>query len=483
MIRVTTVRSVALGMLLLQVAWLLSVPPFRGMDEWDHAYRAAAVAEGQWRATPEAATRGTGAVVAVPEDIVLAARSECVRLSYTREADCEGVDLGNGMIEVASGAGRYHPFFYAVTGYLTLPLEGVARLYAMRLVSAAGCLALFLLALGALRRWATGSGVWVAMAVGLTPTVAYTTTVMAPNGVEIMAGLAVWTALIGLALARDTVRDTYYLAVVGVAGPLLVTVRSLGPLWLLLIAITTLVAFPVGIARVVGLLRRPLGLATAGLVLVAAAGSSWWAVSQRALQVGDSDGATLTWLARLGESASQLPVWLLQAIGAFPYRDQPAPPWVFAFWLLLGGVLFGVAIRRSEGRLRWAMIFGLMTTAIVPFLITLATINSFGTAWQGRYGLPYSFGLLLLGGLAWDRADRRLGARAWVPGLALFVAGSVLGPLAVLRDERANSPWAGDPAWPTPHPALLAAIVVVAAGLIWMTVVRTQNHINSGSAA
>ncbi len=68
------------GVLLAQIAWLVGVPPFRGMDEWDHAYRAAAVAEGQWVAEPTAATRGTGAVLRVPEHIVAAAGPECERL-------------------------------------------------------------------------------------------------------------------------------------------------------------------------------------------------------------------------------------------------------------------------------------------------------------------------------------------------------------------------------------------------------------------
>src|SRR4051812_17846045 len=40
---------VLLATLLAQAAWILAVPPFRGMDEFDHAFRAAGVASGQWR--------------------------------------------------------------------------------------------------------------------------------------------------------------------------------------------------------------------------------------------------------------------------------------------------------------------------------------------------------------------------------------------------------------------------------------------------
>ena len=39
-----------LGTLLLQSAWILTLPPFRGTDEFDHAFRAAQVAGGDWAA-------------------------------------------------------------------------------------------------------------------------------------------------------------------------------------------------------------------------------------------------------------------------------------------------------------------------------------------------------------------------------------------------------------------------------------------------
>ena len=67
----------AAGVLLVQLAWILTVPPFRGIDEFDHAYRAAAVAHGQWLPRASASVRGHGEYV-----------------------------------EVASGAARYNPVFY-----------------------------------------------------------------------------------------------------------------------------------------------------------------------------------------------------------------------------------------------------------------------------------------------------------------------------------------------------------------------------------
>ena len=53
------------GMLLLQTAWILAVPPYHAIDEFDHAYRAAGVAHGQWVLT-EQPDNGRGLAVAVP---------------------------------------------------------------------------------------------------------------------------------------------------------------------------------------------------------------------------------------------------------------------------------------------------------------------------------------------------------------------------------------------------------------------------------
>jgi hypothetical protein len=58
--RPTGVRLLAIGMLLLQLGWTLALPPFRGIDEFDHVYKTAAVARGDWFPTPTDATRGTG---------------------------------------------------------------------------------------------------------------------------------------------------------------------------------------------------------------------------------------------------------------------------------------------------------------------------------------------------------------------------------------------------------------------------------------
>ena len=122
--------------MLLQAAWILTVPPFRGIDEFDHAFRAAAVARGEWVAG-EAAEDGRGQLVTVPRSLVEAAHGQCVALSYTGPDNCSPVEsVSDGNVTVASAAASYHPAFYWVIGTAALPFDGAASLYAMRIATA-----------------------------------------------------------------------------------------------------------------------------------------------------------------------------------------------------------------------------------------------------------------------------------------------------------------------------------------------------------
>ena len=85
------------GLLLSQAAWLLSVPAFRGLDEFDHVYRAASVARGEWMPSGERAGHGRGELVTVPRDILVAAGPECRALDYTGHDNCApAADAGHG---------------------------------------------------------------------------------------------------------------------------------------------------------------------------------------------------------------------------------------------------------------------------------------------------------------------------------------------------------------------------------------------------
>ena len=214
------------------------MPPFGGADELDHAFRAAATARGEWVTTP--AARHVGAWLVVPQDIVAAAGPECQARPYTTADDCVGTVRGEN-VRVASGAGRYHPVFYAVVGTLARPFQGVTALYVMRIVTATLCLGLLALGLIAVRSWARTRTAFLGVVVSCSPVVVYSCSIVSPNGLEILAGLGFWAAAVGLLTAReDRVRRLSIVA--AITGATLCTLRPLGPFWCCLVAGVVLAA-------------------------------------------------------------------------------------------------------------------------------------------------------------------------------------------------------------------------------------------------
>ena len=281
-------------------------------------------------------------------DIVEAAQAECQRLEYTGDVECVGTRVGDH-VEIASGAGRYHPLFYAVVGSPTLVLDGVVSLYAMRLVALALCLVMLGVALRLLRAWADPM-VSVAVVCGLTPMVLYSTSILAANGLEIASGLVLWAALGAMAHHAEPFAARFVVPAV-VATSLLVTLRSLGPLWALLIVATALVAWPTLLGPALGLRADP-GRARVGRDprggLRRQPGLDLCPDSLVIGRVAPADPTPL--VEKLGVAALRIPQWILQWIGAFPYRAQPAPPVVYLIFLLLLGWLLVVALRRGDLR-------------------------------------------------------------------------------------------------------------------------------------
>ncbi|HWM00652.1 MAG TPA: DUF2142 domain-containing protein [Nocardioidaceae bacterium] len=473
---VRTVAFVLIGVALVQAAWMLTVPPFRGVDEHEHAYKAAAVARGDWSAHHEASEQGWGELVTVPRSLVEAATPVCESLPYTTADNCRpGAERDGDTVLVASSASRYNPAFYFVIGTAARPFEGTAALYAMRTAGAAMCALLIALAALAARRWARTAWPLAALLTAATPTMLYSTTVAAPNGVEVAGALLVWCALLGLARGPTSSREATWFIAMATAGAIpLVAVRSLGPLWLGLIALT--VALLLGRARVGALLRTRAAIVGAVVVLlVMAAGIAWTlgasANDPTAIDPTNSDSP---W----PKLPMQLVVWLLQSIGVFPTRNEFAslPLYlvaILAWWLL---VAFTIRFAHRSERLVLALVFAM--TILVPVAAFVATYDRLGTAWQGRYGYPYAMGFILICGWLLDRHAARTATWRWpVWAAAAAVATTqVIGQLGVLRKEVADSPLSGTPDWITPAPAVVVVLTVAGAGLLGWALTRTAEH-------
>lgn len=456
------------GVTLVQLAWALVVPPFRGIDEHDHAYRASEVADGEWRPDYVRAAHGRGDLITVRRDIVAAAHPVCSWLRYTAHDDCNGVRrVDDKHVLVASAAARYNPAFYWVIGSVAKPWTGAAALYAMRAAAAAMCAAVIACALAVGSRLSRTTWPAIASIVALTPVTTYSTALAAPNGLEMAGALLLWCCL--LALPRAVERPTHArLAIAGAtAGAvLLATVRSLGPLWLTLILASALVAL--GRAR---LQRRGLRapLLAAGVIVGCAVGAGVaWTVTagtnNPSLEGGHATESP--WPGILAQPV----LWLLQSIAAFPTRDEVAPVAVYAIVLVLMWIVLAAAWRTAATRLRLAMLLVTAFVIVIPFVFTLLSFQYVGFAWQGRYTWPVAMGVLLLAGLALDRGRvvpgvTWSGAAVGAAALAMGVA-TVIGQVHVLRTELIQSPLAHDPAWLRPSATLVVLLTLGGFALI-----------------
>jgi hypothetical protein len=459
-------RSMLLGLCGLFAVWVLVMPPFAGSDEHDHVYRAAAAARGQWAIDPVNATRGTGAWLEVPSDIVTAARLECQNLIYTKDRDCVGTPDGDGTTRVASGAGRYHPLFYAVIGTVAKPFDGVSALYAMRFATALLAAAFVWVAARAASTWARTRWPYLGIAVACTPVVIYSSAVASPNGVEMMSALALWMSLVGLLVAPPE-HVGRLAAYAGISGATLATLRPLGSLWCLVILAAVLLAVRSEAGRIKALVRRPAVLLGALLVLVSALQGTAWVLAVDALKMGGEGTDHTTLGHRLGVSASQLPAWILQAIAAFPLRDQPTHPAVYACYLLLFGVVLVLGLRFGSGRSRAAIGLVMASVLVFPFVTTVQSYDKYAAAWQGRYGLPVAMGMVVLAAYVLDRRGHDLRGPMQLMLFLLFVIAQALSPAHTLLREIRDSPQVDSSSWLQPSLLLTVVVAGASAALMW----------------
>lgn len=466
-----------LGTLLVQAAWILAVSPFRGIDEFDHAYRAAAVARGEWVAegTPK---HGRGGLVTVPADIVSAAHAQCAALKYTKHDNCSPAEeLANGEVRVASGASRYNPVFYWVVGSAARPFHGAAALYVMRAVSALLCALGLAVAAWCVSRRCRTRWPLTGLLLAVTPVFAYSTVLPAPNGLEMVAGLVLWCALLALDGQRRR-GDGWVIAWAVAASLCLVTLRSLGPVFAVLIVLCILVARRRSVGAIWWAHAR--GLVTGvGLTVLATMASVWWILAQAPLGTPDGDFSDVPYSAVL----TVLPLGILQTVAAFPTRGEPAPAVVYVVYLaLVFGILF-VALKRSRCGVRQGLVLGLVLSQLVPLVLTLAGLRSVGPVWQGRYGLPFVAGLTVLAGIALDRAGAgRLTRRVAAPLAVAYIVAQTTGIGFVLHRELGNPVSTGDPGWLQPSTLVVVLLGIVGWALVAVTVLWGSPVIDRKSA-
>lgn len=459
---------VLVGVLLLQMAWIITMPPFRAIDEFDHAFRAAAVAGGEWVAG-EAAEDGRGRLVTVPGSLVDAAHAQCADLEYTGPDNCSAVEqVDDSHVLVSSAAASYHPAYYWVVGTTARPFDGANALYAMRVASALLCLLFVAVSAWALSklpsRWPLA-----ALVLAMPPVFLYSTAMAAPNGPEMVAGLALWATLLALVHGQRPASESRLLwAAVG-SALVLATLRVLGPVFVLLIVVSVAVFAP---RQLVAIVRRHPRAVCAGTILTAATaiGQALWMYQavEVAVNAEVSEGPR-------SFNPSSLILWPLQSIAAFPLRGDQGATVVYPIFLALVAIIVTLALRRTTRRLRWAIVVTLVASQLLPLVFTLTTLGSIGSIWQGRYGLPYSVGFVLFAGYALGlRHQRAIPARVVAPGVVLYGVGFAACLIKIRNGEASRSVSFDDPAWHTPPVALLVCLTAAACAMFYVALTSSR---------
>lgn len=395
------------GIFGIQLAWVAAVPAYRGPDEFDHVYRAEAVSRADYAPGPTVPAGGRGELTAVRSSVLAAAAPVCADYAYTGQFNCAPYSRESGGWTTAlSGAGRYNPLYYATVGSVGRLFEGLDVLYAIRIASAALCAALLAWAGILWRR--LGASAWTALgfALALTPILLYSTAIAAPNGIAYAAGVLVWAACLTMLRSPDPPTRGALAAVV-VGGVALCNAHATGPMWLLGIAVAL---FALDHRRFLALLRSKRSRwAIAGVALGAVGAVAWTLTSGANITVGETLYETSP---TVGNTVLNELAWVFQAIAAFPARDEMAPVAIYLLWLApLALILLGALARRPAAGLAlgWIALFALASATA----LTLSRYSSEGYAWQGRYWLPLTVGLVLIpGALA---AARRTALDALAP--------------------------------------------------------------------
>jgi hypothetical protein len=468
---------VLVGVLVAEAVWIMAVPPFRGSDEVDHVFRAAGVAHGQFHLS-QGTPHGRGTLVRVPDDLVEAAQPQCLALSYPGPDNCRPLSSDGGDSLIATAAGAYDPVFYVVVGTVARPFHGASADYAMRIASAIMCAVVLALAVGVMS--AAGAGRWATLGVlaAITPEVLFSGAMPSANGLEMTLGLLLWAALLAAVRQRTPDREARYLAVAFAAAVPLTFLRMLGPFWILVIVLS--VAAYAGWGTVRGLVGRHRRLVALGVTAVGL-GCVWWLTWQVIAShvTGlSSDKDSEKWIL-----AFNLPAFTLQMVGAFPFRDEPAPLAVYPLAFFVIGLMVIAACRRgSLVRERRAVLGIVVLSLVIPILFSVAFMPSLGAFWQGRYELPYVIGILPLCGLVLDDAGfaPQEGRRLVGLSAVFLLITQVACPVHVQQLELDRAVSARDVAWFYPPVWVTGLLMAVGWGIVTLLLrYRTTEPVSS----
>lgn len=396
------------GFFLVFGSWAFAAPYGGPADEVHHAVRAAGVVSGQVAPKPVVLDNwdgqgrdGMGAMQRVPAG--LWAPATCWGLDPRQPAGCSPQISGGPVRSEPTSAGRYHPTYYALVG---LPLRlspNWPGLVLARLVSAALSAALLACAFAALARWSRTGLMLASLLACASPMLAHLAGAINPNGLEIAAGIAFFSAAIPLLFRPRPPDQTSLVWLVGVSAVLLTTLRSLGWLWLAAGLAAVLLPQRREVLRELWS-RRLVRWWSAGIAAAAVAGVAWIVLMRTAAIVNPG---VPQYNYGIGKAAlvylNQWEIYLKGMVGVAGWFDAFMPTPFYWIWVSAAATLVILAAVVGDRVDRWRLFVIVVGGVVVPGLIQISQANVVGFITAGRYLLPLLVGLPLYSGYVVER--------------------------------------------------------------------------------
>ncbi|WP_085369129.1 DUF2142 domain-containing protein [Leifsonia sp. NCR5] len=450
----------------LLTAWSLATPIYAVPDEASHTVRATTAVRGQ--------IVGDGKYFDAPAYLYIPGAGGCFAGQPSVTPACVGSsDAAPGETRRSiSTAYTNSPVYYLVVGLPSLVFSGEAAIHAMRIFSGAVVAALLAVLAALVRTW-PGARWSLLLPVGaLTPMVFFLGGAINPNAVEAASAAALLVSLLTIARHRPTGWRLWLSGVTAVVSAALVTGgRSLGMLWLLLVAVSVVLAM-----RKVDweyLLRRASTWVVLALLAVVGAGQLFWFTrpeNQVKAQLEPTPGSLFTVAQTMMENTFS---YWKQMIGLFGTVDVWAPDAVIVIWFGVLSLIVLVPVVLGRGRERWIALGFVGALLVIPVVIQVALWRQVGDVWQGRYMLAIVLVLAIWGGMALDRAEVGVGSRNTVAALRAAAVVLAVGQLAAFaftlrRYAAGSTSWTAaffSPTWQPPGgvvPLTLAVVLALA---------------------
>ncbi len=428
--------SAAYGCLML--AWIFTLPPFSAPDEWSHYLRTLGIAHGRLLGDPVESFHD--ASLDRRQEAWVAQAVRWTEVPPGMAPDGYGCNAFRPAVSAACADrvpppprvpvrrltvnGTYQPAAYLLPALVLRAADGpVSGLVLGRIANALTCVALLAAAAWAQRPHLLG------LVAAVTPMAVFLASSLNPSGPEIAGAIAFVAGLLGV--ARGSARGPPWTAAAA-GGAALCLSRSLGPIWLVLLAAECIALC--GIREAWRAVRAAPRYAawTAGIVGSAAVVTRVW---QAAFGPHLPAVRPETIPAALGESLAAVPRWIREQIGVYQYLDSRMPGFVYLLWIALAVALVLGAAWVGTRRDRLALAMAIGAALVVPVLLEAFAMRPIGWAVQGRHVLPLSIAVPLIAAEVLVRNGRPAGRL----GAAVTVVYGVVQLVGVYADGRRSA--------------------------------------------